>query len=600
MNRFTVRRCLLHGCRLSLPVLLVTALLVPGCAGKRVDLFSTLDEFESAETAEKDSPEADDKGLIAKQDADEKDEKQLVAASSNDADAKSTDDVSTPVSLRQRLRSFVGLGGDKQEVATTDPFVDDDDAADEAAADNSSSKTAADASQDAIAETGRPSVDELLASFATKTPAVTAAGTKPWWEADDAPATGSEQASANTASADPQFAQEFDSRLERLRAELATVNSDSNSAASDAVDGPAVDPFLAASSSPTSANAEDASARSLFGGDQHPLDSNTSATLGAAKPRIKAMLADARTDWENWNLRRAYRTALDAQELAVLENVTFTADEVSPQELAEQIAADLRGDSVSAVAASREKKPASSSLESLFTTSAKSSSAIGFPDFSDAASPWSTPANSLNDTRAGLPSEDASQPTESRTSGVSLLPPDDDFPSETDSTDWNRALPSFGAVPPQPTTTVTEDSIQLTNHKSPEFTLTRSQTPQDQFPGLSNEDNQELLTSVAAQRSRVLQPNDVEWPSLPAPAADVAGSSHRPGPIRLAEAPRFTLDDDLAPAMDAPAATPAARAPVSGSLLGQFWRSQPIWFIGGLVLLVIALRLLPWPRQAGE
>ena len=160
------------------------------------------------------------------------------------------------------------------------------------------------------------------------------------------------------------------------------------------------------------------------------------------------------------------------------------------------------------------------------------------------------------------------------------MPPEDDFPSDAAARDWENA---------------DLRDIRLATHKFPDLRPGEKEI-REQMKGLSSADNEALLQNIADQKNRVLTSKGVVWPRLPKSHQPTPRVDRGDGPIRLAQAPRFALEDDLAVT---PVPTPANKADApGGSLLGQFWRSQPVWFIGGLVLLIVALRL--WPSSKPE
>ena len=616
MNFKSVFHQLAHKCGVCLTLLIAVAILVPGCAGKRPELLSSLIPQKSAADDE-DSAGADVSdpvaaaGLIAE--AETTRTKSRLSAFTED------EIIEGPPRLLKRLRNRFRHQEDL--VVTSDPFIGDD------AVQTTTPKAKADLpaakSRSTAAKSDGPTVEELLASFESKRAETPTAQSDAWWMTDvkkngstssDAKSSRSTAKPASPATSlsqdDTKLAEEFDSRLDRLRSELAGAETMAKNAALHA-DKVEENPFAAAetklASTPSSLLTKPVEQlRNSTSADN--LDSLTKevsltqTSTGTASQRIKAMLADARRDRENWNLRRAYRTALDAQELAVLENVQFAADDVRPQQLADEIADDLRRDVIRPESSRHEivnKEVATSDVNPFAGESdpleKAVSSRFGFPEFSATANPWTTTTSGSSELPKASSEIEIVAESGSRTSGVSLLPPADDFPSDAARSEWGLGMSTSNPI----RSSSEEEEIQLTTHKSPEFTLTRDAQPRDQLPGLSGKDNKALLTTVAEQRSRVLESKSVEWPTLSAPNVKADEPIVKREPIRIAKAPRFALDDDAAAAPIVPKST-SSQAPAAGSLLGQFWRSQPVWFIGGLLLLIVALRLLPWPRRGTE
>lgn len=591
MNCQDVIRQLLQRSRIGLPVFVALAILVPGCAGKRIDMLTSLNPFsddESTPVADGEEAGADDDSQLVADAADETNA-QLSAYSAEDI-------IEGPPTLSKRFRSLFGRS--EKAVVTTDPFLVSD----------SGEKPKPDPEpKQPVADNDGPTVEELLASFEANV-AEEPAESGDWWKSrqESDKVTQTEFSVESTAD----FDQEFDTRLERLRAELAGRVSPRT-----AENPMPVAPLESQSAQLTDQTPvrQEAQERSLFSepavedtarDSRHPLVDVADESVNPqrdTKARIKAMLADARRDWENWNLRRAYRTALDAQELAVLEGIAFEADEENPQMLAAKIASELRNESQFGLKMSETGSATSDTVNPFSDGSsfavdgsasdeARHDSWFGFPELSDATNPWTSRSGGIE---TGHPSS-AEYPAEARTtarsSGVSLLPPDDDFPSDAAQGEWQR---SASAAPTDEADGT--DRIQLTMHRTPEFTLRRHENRRQRFPGLTSEDRKALQNTAAAQRNRVLDSETAQFPELPSPFRADAETQQTIEPIRVAQAPRFALDRDLAASSDS--IDQKSGSPPNTSLLSQVWQSQPIWLIAGIVLLIIALRMSPWPRQ---
>lgn len=603
MSLILVFNRLRQQCGADLPWLIVFALLIPGCAGKRIDLLTSQVDEESSETNE-----ANGTPQRTPAPAD---------SSTNDRPRIATGDDAGSTSLLSALspRRVWGRITGSENVVTTDPFVEGGEAVDPEPS-----------SSGQLVKSDVSSVDDLLAKFTRSIPDEDRSSATPWWEQDAAPVRASEP--TNQVS-QHQFADEFDSRLDRLRSELAAgpdasthdgsrfvnnteqanpfVSEDTNPFASQHAEPFAdddVNPFASSDSmviaESEAATAQDAKAvATAFSGVDPPKpDLFPLPRIEARVPRIEArettkdrvlaMVASARSEWEHQNPRRAYRTALDAQEIALFENMEFAPDELHPQDLAEQIAMGMRQGS------SPQALPGDALPKVVERRSAEAEpilAPLGFPEFGPFAGSW--------DSLGGGASRISAEPQagSARTtggSGVSLLPPDDDFPSAAEMPEWNTdanpfagSLSDSGGEPP--------DAIQLTIHEGSDPAISSDEQPSDQLPGLTDEDNQELLSTVSEQRSRVFESTKLEWPSLPSLSESEGTTESGRRPLRVAQAPRFALESESEAATTS--TVDAAPSAGSGSVLGQIWRSQPIWFVGGLVLLVIALRLLPWPRD---
>jgi hypothetical protein len=679
-----------QGCGVCLPLLLIIGLLIPGCAGKRSDMLSSMikpkqDRSEPGAADGESSGDRNSSSLIAGADSGV-DNSQLSAFTAEEI-------IEGRPRLGTRVRSW--FTRDSDALTAGDPFLNDETTADqeqavedvkdrEAIASSESSgggqslasyETKQTAAKEPISEvkpwwqTGEPTedrkgiassgsrrVDELLSSFPTKQ----ARQQQPereaqsWWEAGTADAARAsatmppnEDALADAESPKTTFSGQFDSRLERLRAELnlddRSVAAAEDAAAEDAAAGlptaglaaetqerPQQQDETATAASPTiasgstveqfnpfatageqsqelpivAANGKTAAGQAYPSlltqprqspGESRPTDTGVASAEDShfqdAGSRVRMLMDEAQQDWQAWRLERAYRTAVAARDLALRENVEFLEGEERPRDLAEKIAFDFKQD---VVTCQSPQALASKPFQQTDEVPVRSfSPPFGFEQLERLADPWmagvvqGTTSSDLADrdvarstSRKGV---DASEPTvESRSSGVSLLPPDDDFPSDAEGRDWTHADPR---------------DIRLANHRFSEFSRPGDQEIREQMRGLSAEDNQALLRNVADQRHRVLTSKGVQWPELPAAHQPAALKQRSSGPIQVAQAPRYTLADDMAVAASPESGPDGATAAAGGSLLGQFWHSQPIWFIGGLILLIAALRILPWPRK---
>ena len=585
----------------DLPWLMVCLLLVSGCAGKKIDLLTSGVDEEASEASEPagDSRRADDRPqrsvetrhLIAGRDGN----KPVARRAAFPLPEKQSDSEDR---LARRFRTMLGGKDAKTAVATTDPFVDTQ----ERSPSDSPASDSADTS----------SIDGLLASLKRDTPDPAAAKSKNWW--DEEPASAAAASSPTIAATEQTFVEEFDSRLDRLRAKLASSPERSDrddvplaDLAAESTDvakrnagtttddeyNPFADRTVVKSTlgSPTAADPQTAAdlltessppETELFAGSRDE-------SRSAIKDRIEQMLSDARRERTAGELDRAYRTVLDAQALAVLERVDFAADEQNPQELARLIEIELRGgesefaapDELPHIAA----RP-TSSPESSFPP-------FDFPELSPVAGSW----DDLRD-RSEKASDDPSVEVADAAagSGVDLFPPDDDFPSEAARSDWDGKSSPFGGSSLEGENGAAK-GIRLTIHEGLDDSLESPGASADQLPGFTEVDNQELLSNVSETRDRVFEVSKLEWPSLPKLKSDEARSTLSRGPIRVAQAPELALNEEMIVASADATEAGAKSSSDSGPLLSQVWRSQPVWFVAGLVLLVIALRLLPWPRD---
>jgi hypothetical protein len=680
VNLRTVIHRITQGCGDCLPLLLMIGLLIPGCAGKRSDMLSSsIEPKQDAKSGAADGNSAgggDASSLIAGADS-KLDNSQVSAFSAEEI-------IEGRPRLGTRVRSW--FTRDDAALVAGDPFLNDEtpddhkpggDPVEERKASAGSETSTGEQSlasyqtpqtagkepisdvkpwwqtgdsvQDRAAVAGSNSrrVDELLAAFPTNRPAAKQPDSEPqpWWEdgtADDPQASGTTGPTTDSLvtaeSPKTTFSRQFDSRLERLRAEL-NLDDASVAAAEDS-------PFAATATAGFSGKpqahpqeeqlAGDGTARAaagnaaeefnpfaLAGEPSHDLPivaGNGETTSGQVYPslmtqprqpgevqpaetgiasagdtdagaRVRTLMDEAQQDWQAWRLERAYEAAVAAHELAAREDVQFLEGEERPRDLVEKIASDLQQDTIG-------EEPSQAFASNLFqnTDESETRSAgapFGFEQLERLSDSWAA-GNDDRRTSGGLAETkltESARPEQgdandtivaSTSSGVSLLPPDDDFPSDAEGRDWDHADPR---------------DIRLANHRFPEFSRPGDQQIREQMRGLSAEDNQALLRNVADQRNRVLTSKGIQWPELPAAHQPAALTEHSGGPIHVAQAPRYTLADDMAiaaaPASQGESATPAG----GGSLLGQFWHSQPIWFIGGLILLVVALRLLPWPKK---
>jgi hypothetical protein len=688
VNLKTVPHRIAQGCGVCLPLFLIVGLLVPGCAGKRTDMLSSLIKPKQSD---------DEASLADEESTSDGDSSALVAGADNRLDnarlsAFSDEEI---IEGRPKLRTRVRSLFSRDDALTGgDPFLDDEKASgqqqprstaedrqaiassegslgEESLASFQTKPTddkepisdvrpwweTGDSAEDRKGITGSESarVDELLASFQTRQAAGknTTAEAQPWWEAGSPDSSAASSTMAPTtasvvAAETPQttFSRQFDSRLERLRAEL-RLDDNSVAAAADgdemfdelraghtaeqgaspqqsAPASASTNPVIAARDSLEQANpfastsersqelpivagngevpAEQAYP-SLMTQPRQPVsapESADGATASAdgslpldARSRVQALMDEAQQDWAALQLESAYRTAVAAHDLATRENVQFRNEEVQPFDLARKIAADRDRDAVATTA----DQSAEALASNPFNTSHElgigaAGTPFGFEELDRLANPW-TDTESDRTTSRGLADPnvartatqqqaDTDEPiVASQTSGVSLLPPDDDFPSDAAERDWAGADPR---------------DIRLATHRFPEFSRPGDQQIREQMSGLSAEDNQALLQSVADQKSRVLRSKGIQWPELPAARQPTALGERSSGPIQVAQAPRFSLEDDMAIAT-APEQKWEGTPGSGGSLLGQIWRSQPIWFIGGLILLIVALRLWPWPKK---
>lgn len=610
-----------RACGLCLPLLLITGLAIPGCAGNRSDMLSSLIKPKQAETATA-GEQADDEGTSALITGVDKQQKTSRLSAFSDAEI-----IEGRPRLRHRVRSLFS----REDEATTagDPFLQEE-------SKRQSSEAAEDRKAIASSEQGR--VDDMLASFQNqeqeKEPITKV---KPWWETGTTETSGTPApAETATASADTPpkaapkttFSRQFDSRLERLRAELdlddksiADTEKSSDTSSTPAAKTPRasgvpthaaieVQPKIAARNA-QEANAtavDDVAAQQLpvvvgnartgaepataslmtqprlpaHESQNAPAASAADAAAAAdARQQVLALMDEARQDQQAWKLHRAYQTVVAAHKIAVREKVRFRAGEEQPRDLARKIAADVKKDALARRSGSAPRAFASNPFRETDDLGIRSAAAtFGFDELERLANPWTAKPADQSAAATPRPALAGARPAESQDSGVSLMPPEDDFPSDAAGRDWNDADPR---------------DIRLATHKFPDFRSADKQI-RGQMKGLSASDNEALLQNIADQKNRVLTSKGIVWPRLPKGHQPLPRVERGDGPIRVAQAPQFALEDDLA-VTPVPAA--AAKAdPSSGSLLGQFWRSQPIWFIGGLVLLVMALRL--WPSSKPE
>jgi hypothetical protein len=583
-----------------------------GCARSPRDYLTGLRNFVRPEpvgrTEEKSSDEtlapADDPSLIAREEEESRQKhalKDMPVAANGARDAAGGD--SEQEGSSRLLESL--LGKKPAEAAEShDPFL------------ASERKTATGPSQPSSEGTVEMTLEELLAS-ANKPPAASDESrsgnekSEAWW--DSAPAEAAEVATASAEEPAPtaepaeeivetsddriRFAREFDSRLDRLRAELSQAEPSGPQAADQSLNPFAesslkVDPLVEEQHPLT--GAEEGVAPPVA----HVADSKVRGSL--ARQRVALLMTEAHEYWQNWDLPTAYRTALAAQELAVVENVSFDVAEETPADIAARIAADIRREQWDTDEPEVSSTPQEDALAAVAPVADSTPSTPPTVPVSTKKHTWSTiPAVPSWSQSAGGGAADfgvsrGEAAPESRSSGVSLLAPlDDDFPSESEqpsgpATGEGRSGSDDVAIPPfststWPATTGVNDAAAAT---SADTTLVRFESSESApAPVLSAEDEQAIRSDVAATRSRVLESAPLEWPVLPVPGGgDLASINDLP--VELSAAPPVALDDTdfVTPPV---AAVDGSSAAEEGS--SRAWAS---WVIGGTLLLVTALRLL--------
>ncbi len=409
------------------------------------------------------------------------------------------------------------------------------------------------------------------------------------------------------------FAADFDSRLDQLKADLHSKTDATVSKAADEVN-PFAD-FVAnnrvekqATSDPdrrpiSSVSFERKSDRGRLQREQPPLKG---ATL-TAKDRVQTLLTQAHEDWDSWRLEDAYRKTLAAQELAVLEGVEFDVSDERPSDLAKRIASDIRKDSLASTSPKAESwtdEPAphddafGQAASRAFSSFTAGTSSLGW----QAAVPEAS--NRLPQSRA-IDQRPKIELSRNGRSGVNLLPPSsDDFPSDAEGSQW--ASPASSEM--TGTDSHHESSNAIVNLAWPDDTnppsnnnvrsfgngpaLVRYDTEAHNPTDLSTaEESEDFLAHVAANRDRVLQSERPQWPTLPAP--NTSRSNQRDGRSeQVAVAPPILLGvNDTNPSTVA-AAAPGSTTPTTNAPLASVWYSRPLWFVGGLVLLMLSMRLL--------
>ncbi|MCA9076480.1 MAG: hypothetical protein KDA93_15750 [Planctomycetaceae bacterium] len=485
---------------------------------------------------------------------------------------------------------------------TTDPFVGADDAAREKS-DEIVSKSEAEVKRRAA------SLEELLEQ--TKRGSTSPADTT-----DDLSSSVARNDRLKSKTGDDnQFVTNFDSRLDQLKADLQRETDAAGSELSDDVN-----PFAEFAASKT-ANQTPVSSVSFESGTagtterelptehQHPLKN---ATL-TAKDRVKSLMNQAHDDWESWKLEDAYRKTLAAQELAVLEGVEFDVTDERPGDLAKRIASDIRKDSLSTTLSKAEPwTEEANSHDDAFSEIASQtfeSFASGTPNIG-----WQTVSSQIADsTEGGIPEPTPQFPeTEvhpSANSGVNLLPPSsDDFPSEAEGESWSTTSANRYRRTHHHESTE-QNIVNLAWHDDESSTTNdaSSQPDWDDRPALvryesapdhvndevSRESSEELLAHVAASRNRVLYSDGPQLPALPAPDTD-AIRRRNSEPVQVAATPPMIvgMNDRQASSVGTSAALPASQAATTNTSVASVWYSRPLWFVGGLILLMLSMRLL--------
>lgn len=409
------------------------------------------------------------------------------------------------------------------------------------------------------------------------------------------------------------FASNFESRLDQLKADLQRetkaaadeVNSFAEFMASQEKNGASVTSVSYKNES------EPLPERGFRPNQKHPLeDVNISV-----KSRVQGLLNQAHDDWESWKLEEAYRKALAAQELAVLQGVEFDVSEERPADLAKRIADDIRKDSISTTMAKAESwtdetdsgdDPFSQIASRTFESFAAGAPNIGWQS---AASPTTGSSKEMSNGQYPRiePSEVESRP--STNGGVNLMSPSsDDFPSEAEGNRWSMSSSADFASNDHDNSSSREivnlawpedaDSSGDRSSASPGFSqgpsLARYETDSYTPPGeVALESNTDLLSHVAANRDRVLGSGGPQWPALPAPDA-TSVDRRKPEPVQVAVAPPVLLgvNDTPAASVTAPEIAPTVQAANTRTPAASLWYSRPLWFVGGLILLMLSMRLL--------
>lgn len=584
------------------PVCLVTVALVvgmslPGCVKSPRELLTSLRpqkaDVETAESEEENAAIAD----AAETDSDLK----TAQVSRSETDGKLAKEEADNRNLFDRL---MNRQHDNPDGASTDPFIE----------------------SDAAASKAKQEADELAAK--TETEVKRRAATLEELLAQSKPSTSNKPDTSTSSRKDKNsFASGFDTRLERLKADLERKpDTSKDDAAGD------VNPFadFVAKSPPKNADTigtvssvsfEQKLDRSLV--DDRAINSGTSA----AKERVQTLLQQAHEDWDSWKLEEAYRKALAAQELAVLENVQFDVADERPGDLAKRIASDIRKDSFTSTTTTKTNPWADESTshdDVLGNSTSRDDDAFGraasraFSSFTAGTSTvgWQA-AVSEHSTRPSLPqagvdSPDADSSTTGR-SGVNLLPPsDDDFPSEAEGIPWQGSA----SAKTTNTRTVSASTNSVVNLAWPEDAKSarnKDEGPANEGPALVrydsdaytptsqavNEDSKALWSQASANHDRVFPPAQAQWPSLPAPETSTA-NQRRDQSEQVAVAAPILLgvnDAPVASAHKTTAPTTVSTIHATDAPAARSWFSRPMWFVGGLVLLMLAMRLLS--RRSG-
>ena len=501
---------------------------------------------------------------------------------------------------------------DSNDSATTDPFVGIDAAedADRERSDKVVSNSASEVRRRAA------TLEELLAQTKPKSDRDSKEAVR-----EGTPVAKLDQHKHNTDSVGDvnRFASEFDSRLDQLKADLASEAELANSTAKDDVN-PFAE-FVASRESQVArvssvshqTTSQPISEIELPASRRHPL----SDSPRTAKERVRHLLNQAHDDWESWRLKEAYRKALAAQELAVLEGVEFEVSDERPSDLAKRIASDIRQDSLTTSTSSSNAKSWTdegiSEDRSFGEVASRTfeSFAAGTPNVGWQAvslQPSLSVETSQTARAPGFDSTD-SDSIPAASGGVNLMPPaDDDFPSEAEGNGWN--IPASTGM----STSNNQGNAhrEIVNLAWPETTAAPTETvsPRQEFeegPTLvryetdtndraivrDHESTNDLMAHVAANRERVLQFDGPSLPALPAPETSslVRGKSE---PDQVASATPILLGVNDRPASSIAVASPRQAVPAvtTDRSTASLWYSRPLWFVGGLVLLMLSMRLL--------
>lgn len=431
--------------------------------------------------------------------------------------------------------------------------------------------------------------------------------------------TGSPQSSRESAidpTAPNQFAGDFDARLARLREELKSDRIQTAAGSSAQTDSPAI-PFWAQSQSGSTADRQNDTVSTPASGQSKPrlpwtestaADLSPPADAEEAKEQIQTLLTESQNHWEHTRFHEAHEKAVQAQELAVSNRLTFSPSELDPGEVAEQIATaiKLQAPAEDALSIPGESSEQPVNLAVIADVKQTDQSVIPAPD-----------VTSLDHAVAGAEIESSSlvEPaaafaTERLVSdgGVQLLPPvADTLPSQTaPATEESElgflrhrdAIKSAFASLDRPDPGSSPGPVPFAKESDstgPALLQNRGQNLRP-LPLLSAPPKTEI---VAAEKppapSNSMQIAAGEWPRFSNPST-APTASESPQPLRIAQAPPILLDREAGTdSHSEPVATAGLHRPSHGaSGSPSHWSTQALWIIGGILLLIIAMRLTSW------